>query len=151
MNKKNDEVHLARKCQHWPVHLAEKLLASLLPWGPPTYVLGIGYIDNPKQPDQASDFFELARYVDGAYERHGKDIGKAWNWATSIINNVEEGRSCEEYTTQDLLDIVFLHVRGERFSDGLIRSAEPMLREIVREVVGRVHSSTPPVFLTQKE
>jgi hypothetical protein len=33
----------------------------------------------------------------------------------------------------------------------LIRSAEPMLREIVREVVGRVHSSTPPVFLTQKE
>ena len=151
MNTKNDEVHLAKKCQHWPVDLAEKLLASPLPWGPPTYALGIGYIDNPEQPDQASDFFELARYVDGAYERHGEGIGEVWDWATPIIKNVKEGGSCEAYTTQDLLDIVFLHVRGERFSDGLIRSAEPMLREIVREVVRRVHSATPPVFLTQKE
>jgi hypothetical protein len=151
LNAKNDDVHLTRKCEYWPVELAEKLLTSPLSWGPPAYALGIGYIGDPKQLDQSSDFFELARCVDGAYERHGGDMGEAWNWANSIIKNMKERGSSAQYTTQDLLDIVFLHSRGERFSDGLIRSAEPILRNIVQEVVRRVHSSSSPVFLVQKE
>ena len=149
MSKLNDEVHLAEKYEHWPVDLAEKLLASALPWGPPAYALGIGYIDDPKQSDQSSDFFALAMCVDGAYKRHGS-MDESWNWANAIIDSVKEGGSWAEYTTQDLLDIVFLYARGERFSDGLIRSAESILREIMREVVRRVHSSPSPVFLTQK-
>jgi hypothetical protein len=146
----NDEVHLAKKCKHWPLDLAEKLLASPLPWGPPAYALGIGYIDDPKQPDQSSDFLELARCVDRAYERHGRNMGEAWHWASQIIHSMKEGSSCTEYTTKDLLDIIFLYHRGERFNDGLIRSEEPRLREIMQEVVRRIHSSTPPVFLTKK-
>ena len=144
-----DEVHLAKQCARWPVELAEQLLASSLCWGPPAYALGLGYVDDPKQPDQSSDFFALAWCVDGAYERQGGDMGQAWDWARPIIDSVKAGGSCAEYATQDLLDLVFLHARGERFSDGLIRSAEPILREIVREVVKRVRSSTPPVFLVQ--
>jgi len=147
LSKINDEVHLAKKCEYWPVDLAEKLLASALPWGPPAYALGIGYIDDPQQTDQSSDFFELAQCVDGAYVCHGGSMGEAWNWANPIINSMKEGGSCAEYTTQDLLDIVFLYSRGERFSDGLIRSAEPILREILREVVRRVHPSPSPMFL----
>ncbi len=150
MSKINDEVCLAKKCEHWPLGLAEKLLANPLPWGPPEYALGIGYIDDPEQADQSSDFLELAQCVDGAYQRHAGDIGEAWKWANPIINSVKEGGSCAEYATQDLLDIVFLYSRGERFCDGLIRSAEPILREILREVTRRVHSSPSPVFLTQK-
>ncbi|GAC1360338.1 MAG: hypothetical protein NVSMB38_44200 [Ktedonobacteraceae bacterium] len=149
MSKSNDEVQLARNCKQWPVDVAEKLLANPLPWGPPTYVLG-KYIDDPNQPHQSDDFLELAHCVDGAYNRHGGDMGTAWNWANPIINSVQEGGSCTEYMTQDLLDIVFLCSRGERFSDGLIRSMEPILREMMREVVRRVHSSPSPVFLTQK-
>jgi hypothetical protein len=112
-------------------------------------VLGVRYIEDPKQLDQSDDFFALSSCVDGAYERHRGDMGEAWNWAQPIIDHVKAGGSCAEYATEDLLDIVFLYCRGERFSDGLIRSAESILREMVREVVQRVHSSTPPVFLMQ--
>ena len=149
MSKTNDEVHLARKCERWPVELAEKLLASPLRWGPPAYALGVGYIDDPKQPDQADDFIALAHCVDGAYKRHG-DIGEVWDWANPIIKRVKEGGSCADYATQDLLDIVFLCARGERFSDGLIRAVEQVLREMVREVVRRVHAFPSPVFLRQE-
>lgn len=148
MSKENNEIRLSKKCERWPVELAEKLLTSSLPWGPPAYALGMGYIDDPKQPDQADDFLELAHCIDGAYERHGEGMEGAWDWANPIIHRVKESGSCAEFTTQDLLDIVFLHARGERFSDGLIRSAEPILREMVREVVCLARSSTPPVFLT---
>lgn len=149
MSKINDEVQLARKCERWPVELAEKLLATPLPWGPPAYAPGVGYTDDPNQPDQADDFIALAHRVDGAYTRHG-DIGEAWDWANPIIKKVKEGGSCAEYTTQDLLDIVFLCARGERFSDGLIRAVESVLREMVREVVRRLHASPSPVFLRQE-
>ena len=149
MSKEQDAVYLANGSQAWPVELAEKLLSNPQPWGPPTYAFGVGYTDDPQQPDQSDDFFKLAYCVKGAYKRRG-DMGEAWHWVNSVIESKKEGHSYAEYTTQDLLDIVFLHVRGERFSDGLIRSTEPVLREIIGEVVKRVHSSTPPVFLTQK-
>lgn len=149
MSNTADEVHLSKKCQRWPVDLAEKLLASALPWGPPAYALGIGYIDDPSQADQSSDFLALALCVDGAYQRHGGNMGEAWKWATPLIDSIKEGSPCAAYSTQELLDIIFLHARGERFFDGLIRSEEPVLREILREVVRRVHASPSLVFLTQ--
>jgi hypothetical protein len=111
-------------------------------------MLGVGYVDDAEEADQAGDFIALANCVDGAYERHG-DIGDAWAWARPIMKHVEGGGSCTEYATQDLLDIVFLCCRGERFNDGLIRSAEAVLREMVGEVVRRVRSSTPPVFVVE--
>ena len=150
MDKQNDEVYLAKGCETWPVELAEKLLASPLSWGPPTYVFG-HYVDDPNQPDQFDEFLKLARCVDGAYKRHGGDMGEAWDWANPVIEHVRAGDSCAEYTTQDLLDILFLCLRGDRFSDGLIRSVEPLLRRMLQEVVRRVHSPTPPVFLAWKE
>lgn len=151
LGQQSDKVYLAQICDRWPVAIAEQLLANPTPWGPPAYALGIGYIDDPRLPDQSREFMGLAHCVNGAYERHGGDMGTAWNWANPIMERVKAGSSCTAYSTQDLLDIVFLCARGERFSDGLIRSAEPVLREIVREVVRRVHSPHPPVFLTQKK
>lgn len=151
MDQQIDEVYLAEKCGQWPVELAEKLLANPSSWGPPEYTLGIGYIDDPQQPDQSSNFIALAHCIDGAYKRHGGSMGEAWNRANLIMERIRAGSSCAEYSAQELLDIVFLCSRGERFSDGLIRSAEPVLREIVREVVRRVRSSNPPVFLTHRK
>ncbi|GHO72443.1 hypothetical protein KSD_02140 [Ktedonobacter sp. SOSP1-85] len=152
LRKHPDKVYLSKrqKIEHWPVELAEKLLASPLPWGPPTYAFG-RYIDDPTQPDQNDDVHALAFCVNDAYERHGGDISEAWKWANPLLQHLKAGGSCEQYATQDLLDLVFLNVRFERFSDGHIRSEEALLRDIVREVVQRVHSPYPPVFLVQKE
>jgi len=142
-----DEVYLAAGVKRWPLEIAERLLASPLPWGPPAYALGVGYIDDPKQPDQASDFIELAHLVDGAYERHGSAMGVAIQWAMATCEASRAAGSWRSVSTQDLLDMLFLIARGERFTDGLIRSQEAMLREVMQEVVRRVHSDDPPVFL----
>jgi len=143
-----DDVLLAQGRLRWPVELAEALLSNPLPWGPPLYALG-RYFDDPTQPDQSELFMELASSVDGAYNRHG-GTGDPWNWASTLMARVKAGVSFTEYSTQDLLDIVFLLYRGERFNDGLIREEEPLLRTIVQEVVKRVHSMTPPTFISKK-
>lgn len=151
MKEQPDEVYLStrRQVELWPVELAEKLLASSLPWGPPTYVFG-KYVNDPTQPDQERDFSALVLCVDDAYDRHGHDISKAWEWAKPICRDLEANGTFAQYTTQDLLDILFLNVRYERFCDGHICSVEPLLRNIVRVVVQRVHSPHPPVFLVPK-
>src|SRR5258708_26311866 len=143
-----DEVLLAQGRLRWPVELAETLLSNPLPWGPPVYALG-RYLDDPTQPDQSEMFMTLASSVDGAYHRHG-GAGDPWNWASTIMAKVKAEVSFTEYSTQDLLDIVFLHYRGERFNDGLIPAEEPLLRSMVQEVVKRVHSKTPPTFISKK-
>lgn len=148
MHEERDKVLLSKKVKRWPIELAEALLANPLPWGPPTYALGIGYVDDPKLPDQSDAFLELASCVNGAYERHD-DIGEAWKWANTILPPEKAGISSTECSTQDMLDIVFLYSRGERFCDGLIRENEPLLRSIVQEVVQRMNSDTPPEFITQ--
>ncbi|GHO89154.1 hypothetical protein [Dictyobacter formicarum] len=149
MGERQDEVLLGKGVKRWPVERAEALLASPLPWGPPTYALGIGYVDDPKLGDQAQDFMGLAMCVDGAYNRHG-NMGQAWKWANPILRQVETRTSYEGLSTQDLLDVVFLSCRGERFSDGLIRQRESLLRAIIQEVVRRICSDAPPVFIVQK-
>ena len=145
MRKQPDEVFLAKGVRRWPVELAEEILAKSHPWGPPTYGLGIGYVDDPTLPDQSDRFYELAMSVNG-YDRH-RDGGVAW--ASPIKENIKAGGFCIENSTQDLLDLVFFYWRGERFCDGLIRSVEPLLRAIIQEVVQRVHSDTPPLFIPQ--
>ncbi|HEX3641618.1 MAG TPA: hypothetical protein VHV10_10030 [Ktedonobacteraceae bacterium] len=145
MRKQPDEVFLAKGVLCWPVELAEEILAKPLPWGPPIYGLGSGYVDDPTLPDQSGTFYDLAVSVNG-YDRHG-DGGVAW--ASPIEENIKTGGSYAEISTQDLLDIVFFYCRGERFCDGLIRSVEPLLRIMIQEVVQRVRSETPPTFIPQ--
>ncbi|GER89035.1 hypothetical protein KDW_31970 [Dictyobacter vulcani] len=146
MEERQDDVLLGKRAKCWPVELAEALLASPLSWGPPTYALGIGYVDDPQREDQSDGFIQLAMCVDGAYNRHSE----AGQWANPILRQVEVEASYEELSTQDLLDVVFLVCRGERFCDGLIRQHEPQLRAILQEVVRRIHADAPPVFIVQK-
>ncbi|HZS79607.1 MAG TPA: hypothetical protein VFA41_23545 [Ktedonobacteraceae bacterium] len=145
---KNDVVYLREGIYEWPLQLAESLLANPVSWGPPTYVLGFGYIEEEKNaPDQFDNFYQLATCVNG-YERHPDNYSK---FVDSISDEVKAGHSLEKFSTQDLLDAVFIVCRQERFCDGLIRSYEPALRAMVQEVVRRVHSDTPPIFLASKE
>ncbi|GER86268.1 hypothetical protein KDW_04300 [Dictyobacter vulcani] len=146
MEERQDEVLLGKEVKRWPVELAEALLASPLSWGPPTYALGIGYVDDPQLEDQSDGFIQLAMCVDSAYDRHGE----AGQWANPILRQVKAEAPYEELSTQDLLDVVFLSWRGERFCDGLIRQREPLLRAILQEVVRRIRSDAPPVFIVQK-
>ena len=148
MRKQPDEVLLAKQVQCWPVELAETLLTNPAPWGPPVYAPGLGYMkDDYESPDQFAAFSKLAKCVDGAYNCHGEGFG---TWMNATVEKLKAGASYEEYSTQDLLDIVFLCCRGERFSDGLIRTAEPLLRTIVQGVVKRVRSDAPPTFIVQQ-
>ena len=151
MKEQADEVYLStrRQVERWPIELAEKLIANPLPWGPPAYAFG-KYADDPALPDQHHDFSALVSCVDDAYDRHGHDISKAWEWANPICRDLETNGTFAQYTTQDLLDILFLNARYERFCDGHIRSVETLLRNIVRAVVQRVRSPHPPVFLVPK-
>lgn len=142
MRKQPDKVFLAKGVLRWPVEMAEEILAKPLPWGPPTYALGI-YVDDPRLPDQSDMFYELAVSVNG-YDRHRDGAA----WASPIEENIKAGGTCVEISTQDLLDIVFFYCRGERFCDGLIRSVEPLLRAIIQEVVQRISSETPPTFVS---
>jgi hypothetical protein len=139
----SDTIQLSAGVQAWPIEIAEQLLASPLPWGPPNYALGVGYIDDPRLPDHASEFIKLAHCVDGAYQRHEK----AQEWARATSQKHQATGTWQTVSTQDLLDILFLYARGERFTDGLIRSVEPALRAILQEVVKRVHTNNPPTFL----
>jgi hypothetical protein len=142
-------VLLGKRVKRWPVERAEALLANPLPWGPPTYASGNRLFDDPKLEDQSDGFIQLAMCVDGGYNRHG-DIGKAGKWVNPILRQVKVENSYEGLSTQDLLDVIFLSCRGERFCDGLIRQRELLLRAIIQEVVRRIYTDTPPVFIVQK-
>ena len=148
MRNEPDEVLLSSGVERWPVELAEALLANAQPWGPPVYIWVVGYVNDVanRLPHQHDLFLALARNVNGVYKRHGS-MSEAVNWASPIVEQVQTGGSCAAFSTQDLLDIVFLYGRGERFTEGLIRGAEPVLRTLILEVVKRVHSQSPPIFL----
>jgi hypothetical protein len=104
----------------------------------------------PAPPDQGQDFHTLAGHINGGYTRHphkDADANEAWKWAIETLCAIEASGSCVVYTTQELLDIPFLLVRLDRFSGGSILAAEPLLRLILTEVVRRVKSEQPPVFV----
>jgi hypothetical protein len=111
----------------WPVALAESLLADSTPWW------GSWPGDPTDQPNQGSDYAQLANCV-YAYCRYPKRVHLLRDPDVSI------------YSTQQLLDALYLELRFEHFGYGQIRRYEPRLRQAVQEVVQRVHSAHPPHF-----
>lgn len=96
----------------WPLELAESLLADASAWGPAVAASG---------PDDSryADVWRLAACVN-AYHRHPS--GSAWDHPLRDDALVAH---LHRYTTQQLLDALFLGVRGKHFSYGLIRRREP--------------------------
>jgi hypothetical protein len=60
---------------------------------------------------------------------------------------VDAGAAYEEYATQELLDVLFVACRTDRFRSGTLKAEEPRLRLLLQEVVRRVHSVSPPTFV----
>ncbi len=90
------------------------------------------------------DFYKLATSVNG-YNRQDAE------WTSTQLDAIKAQKSVNSYTTQELLDIVFIVCRGDRFSDGLIGNSEPQLRAMIQEVVNRVHSDVPPTFIVSEK
>jgi hypothetical protein len=118
--------------EDWPVELAESLIADQTPWG-----LGIGESGH----SQSMKFYRLARCVNAHNRHHG-----GYEWAHLALEAIES-HSSEAYSTQDLLDIVCLVCRADHFRNGTVRTEEPRLRLVLQEVVQRVHSDAPPIFV----
>jgi hypothetical protein len=119
----------------WPVDVAVSLLHDPAAWG----YWWPGHPDN-QRPNRHADFNQLALQVT-AYHRHLP--GSAWS---NPLRDEDLRQTFASYSTQDLLDAVFLAARGDRFNYGLICRLEPQLRLILQEVVRRVQSEDPPHF-----
>ncbi len=117
----------------WPVEEAETLLADTTPWG-----LG----EDERGPNQTGRFCHLAQYVNGYLRGHDSLF-----WVLPILDEVDAVGSYAKYSTQDLLDILFVMCRAERFTYGVIKRDEPRLRRLLQEVVRRVRSDHPPTFV----
>jgi hypothetical protein len=113
--------------------LAESLLADPTPWGSPADIL---------INDRYQDVYRLATCVN-RYHRYPP--GSPWR---NPIQDPHLAEHLEHYTTHELLDGVFWGVRSEQFNEGLTAGVESSLRLAVREVVRRIHSDTPPTFVT---
>jgi hypothetical protein len=127
MDTQLDEVLLDghNEIQQWPVALAKSLLDDTTSWA----------------QDRFRDFYYLATCVNG-YNRH--PFGD--EWGPHLLREIESGGPLQKYATQELLDLVFIICRADRFSDGLIKNTEAQLRKIVQEVTRRVESDSPPTF-----
>jgi hypothetical protein len=76
---------------------------------------------------------ELAHTVDG-YERHPLENASDpnwWPWATS--RQIERSEDLSSFSTQDLLDVLFIHVRGHRMTGGY-GDLEPVCYRVGNEV-----------------
>ena len=122
----------------WPVELACSLLSDPSPWGEKAWWPGLPRDDQPTRYD---DFNRLALQVN-AYARH--PARTAWHHPLQDKNFEQIYTS---YSTQDLLDTLFLATRRNRYVDGLIHVNEPQLRLILQEIVRRVQSADPPQFV----
>lgn len=119
----------------WPLEVARSLLSDPSPWG--TWWPG-----HPQehQPNRHTDFNQLALQVT-AYTRHPP--GVAWH---SPLHDERFEQTAANYSTQELLDGLFVAARGDRFNYGLICRLEPRLRLILQEIVQRIQSADPPHF-----
>lgn len=120
--------------ESWPLRAAEALLTDETPWG-----LG----PNERGPNQTVQFCRLAACVN-AHKR-----GRTYTWAYSLLDRVDAGAAYEEYSTQELLDVLFVACRTDRFRSGTLKAEEPRLRLLLREIVRRVRSDSPPTFLVE--
>lgn len=137
MSKLEDLVVLdgIEKVSCWPLELAESLLKDPMPWGG----LWPGHPENG--PNRQYDYSTLANCVN-AYHRHPP--GSQWKHP---LSDPQFSEHCSTYPTQELLDAIFIISRADRFVDGAIRKHESNMRQALQEVVRRVHSATPPIFL----
>ena len=117
---------------HWPLDLAEDLLADASAWEPA--------VTGPDDSRHA-DVWRLTACVN-AHHRHPP--GEDWKHP---LRDDALGTSPHRYSTQQLLDAFFLSVRGEHFSYGFTRRLDPRLRVALGEVVRRVHAADPPIFV----
>ena len=122
----------------WPLELACSLLSDPSPWGEKAWWPGL---PRDKQPTRYDEFNRLALQVN-AYARHPPRT--AWHHPLADKNFEQIYTS---YSTQDLLDTLFLATRRNRYVDGLIHVNEPKLRLILQEIVRRVQSADPPQFV----
>ena len=115
----------------WPVEEAEAILADQTPLVRETAEGG------PVQPR----FFPLAAWVN-PYRRTG-----AFDRAIAILHELGTGASCTLYSTQELLDVLFLGFRADHWQSGLDQGDEHRVRLALQEVVRRVRSAYPPTFI----
>ncbi len=153
MNNIQDTVILDsfERIQEWPVALAESLLRDNATWG--TYTrdsFAASFLPNAERQalpehERFEDFYKLAVSVNG-YNRHDVE------WASTQLDAINKAqKAVNSYTTQELLDLVFIVCRQERFSDGLISRSELQLRAMIQEVVRRVRSDAPPTFIVSEK
>jgi hypothetical protein len=115
-----------RRTNYWPLSLALWLLDTPEPWLNEK---------NETEKTHAMEFRLLATYVNG-YARY--EPGQL----TRPLEDAEFEQHCSRYTTQELLDSLFIALHTEY-------SSETRLREILQEVVRRYRSETPPTFIAQ--
>ena len=137
MSQSKDVVILdgIQRVSRWPLELAESLLKDPTPWGR----FWPGHPEN--DPNRQHDYWTLANCVN-AYHRH--PLGSQWK---NPLHDPQLSEHCSTYSTQELLDAIFYIARADHFSYGAIRKHEAHLRQALQEVVRRVHSATPPIFL----
>lgn len=114
----------------WPVGLAEDLLNDPSPWS-------VGY--DRTLPDQRAKVAEVASFVNG-FNRRALSPKLA-------VERIQHRETLEDSSTQELLDMLNVIWRMERHVGGGLTQIEPSLRELLRIVVTRVRSSTPPHFV----
>lgn len=152
MNNAQDTVILdgLEPIQEWPITLAESLLSDDATWGTNTRdSYAASFLPNTERQalperERFEDFYKLATSVNG-YNRHDVE------WASTQLDAIKAQKAVNGYTTQELLDIVFIVCRGDRFSEGLISRSELQLRAMIQDVVRRVRSDTPPTFIVAKK
>ena len=113
----------------WPLALAEQLLADPMPWSAGASETG---------RTQWSRFAEVASSVNWSTRRHVSP--------KVAVERLGQNDRLESYSTQELLDMLSAVWRMQRHVGYGLTEIEPGLRTVVRIVVTRVRSATPPQF-----
>lgn len=95
------------------------------------------------------DLWALAQTVNG-YERSGPPGEGAQGFMQNFLARLRAGDQPALFTTQELLDLLFLFCRGERFSEGTIEGHAEESKVILDEVRRRVEK-TKATDLPQEE
>lgn len=84
------------------------------------------------------DLWELAHTVNG-YLRAGSPGEGAQEWLSERLHRLTSAETAASLTTQELLDMLFLICRWERFIDGVIKEHEHQINCILEELRLRVN------------
>ena len=86
------------------------------------------------------DLWELAHTVNG-YLHAGSPGEGAREWLSERLHRLTSAETAASLTTQELLDMLFLICRWERFSDGFIKEQEHQINCILEELRLRVNKA----------